>query len=935
MAIKRIIIRLSLGHFHINVTLLLLREEYFMKKGISKVVSALLAVSLATTGIITTQLVTSTSVVMAASPISIVASNGWNESCYIEWAGGSSDYAGYNAYVKASDASSWTQLDDELIRQYSDRWRADAVGLAAGSYDMKVVPYTSAGEVTADAITSEGLTVNSYDRSGFSFSSESTLKTGSGAYNEDGTLKSNAIVVYVTPDTAKTVQASITTGKTAEVLTGFQSIVAGLEKGLETRPVDIRIVGTITADDMDSFGSSSEGLQVKGKKSYSNLQLTIEGIGEDAAIKGFGILLRNTGNVELRNFAVLNAMDDCISIDTDNTNLWVHNLDLFYGQKGSAADQVKGDGTIDVKADSKYVTVSYNHLYDSGKSSLCGMKSESGPNYITYHHNWFDHSDSRHPRIRTMSVHVYNNYYDGNAKYGVGVTLGASAFVENNYFRNCKHPMLASMQGSDIMEDDKGVANFKGSGTFSKESGGIIKAYNNIVIGSDSDKFNGGVEPVYYDATATGTNGKATQFDAYLATTRSEKVPSSVVTVSGGSSYDNFDTSVDLGVDESSITPVENVPAVVTASAGRMNGGDIDWTFTSDDDTNYTVDAALQEAINNYTSSIVSFGGSTNGEVVTTGATTTTTTEVTTETTTAKVETTTETTTVKTTPVELSEPVTSEASGTNYVSYDSAKDTYTLYDTSADTTSLKLPIATEAITSGTVVISGTASLSVAAGKWAFLQVRGTNAEGKEGEIVALATDASKNITLRADGTNYASSSDSVAADKSYAYEFTIDLDNKTATLSVDGKTYTQAFTGTSITGIYAVTASTASRNVTISTPSVGIVDDTAVETTTEVTTTTTEVTTTTTTETATEDTTAAPVENPVYGDADASGAVEVQDAAALLQKVLKNTKTALETVRDDFMTYLDVDGDGKLTSADVAHVLQKALDSSYKFPVEK
>ena len=87
---------------------------------------------------------------------------------------------------------------------------------------------------------------------------------------------------------------------------------------------------------------------------------------------------------------------------------------------------------MDLKNDSQYITISYNHFWDSGKMSLCGMKSETGENFITYHHNWFDHSDSRHPRIRTMSVHVYNNYYDGNSKYGVGVTMGASDFVESN-----------------------------------------------------------------------------------------------------------------------------------------------------------------------------------------------------------------------------------------------------------------------------------------------------------------------------------------------------------------------------------------------------------------------------------------------------------------------------------------------------------------------
>ena len=140
--------------------------------------------------------------------------------------------------------------------------------------------------------------------------------------------------------------------------------------------------------------------------------MTFEGVGEDASISGFGFLLRNAGNVEMRNLSILNFMDDGISLDTANCNVWIHNVDLYYGKVGGDADQAKGDGSIDIKGNSQYITVSYVHFYDSGKCSLCGMKSESGPNYITYHHNWFDHSDSRHARVRTMSVHMYNNYYD-------------------------------------------------------------------------------------------------------------------------------------------------------------------------------------------------------------------------------------------------------------------------------------------------------------------------------------------------------------------------------------------------------------------------------------------------------------------------------------------------------------------------------------------
>ena len=69
---------------------------------------------------------------------------------------------------------------------------------------------------------------------------------------------------------------------------------------------------------------------------------------------------------------------------------------------------------------------------------------------------------------------MYNNYYDGNAKYGAGSTMGSSLFVQNNYFRNCKNPMLSSNQGTDAL----------GEGTFSGENGGIIKASGNVIVGA-------------------------------------------------------------------------------------------------------------------------------------------------------------------------------------------------------------------------------------------------------------------------------------------------------------------------------------------------------------------------------------------------------------------------------------------------------------------
>jgi pectate lyase len=287
---------------------------------------------------------------------------------------------------------------------------------------------------------------------------------------------------------------------------------------------------------------------------------------------------------------------------------------VFYGQKGSAADQAKGDGSIDIKSDSKYITVSYCHFWDSGKSSLCGMKSESGPNYISYDHNWFDHSDSRHPRIRTMTVHVWNNYFDGNSKYGVGAAMNSNAFVEGNYFRNCKFPMLTSLQGNDVYAGTNTYN--EDHGTFSGEQGGVIKSFGNVITGSQSSYWAYGATNILCKGTTktASSMGINTQihFDAYEATSRNETVPSNVKAL-GGRTYDNFDTNSSLMY---SYTPdaAADVPAKVVGyyGAGRLNHGDFKWTFSNSEDTNSEVIYGLRTAINNYTSTLVGIYGDAN-----------------------------------------------------------------------------------------------------------------------------------------------------------------------------------------------------------------------------------------------------------------------------------------------------------------------------------
>ena len=510
--------------------------------------------------------------------IQITEAKGWQESAYLKWApfeGASS----YNVYVGDK------KIDAQLIRQYASYYRADVLGLKAGTYSVKVVPVNAEGTEIAGENTASNLVVKSYSREGFAH----FKYDGVGAYNNDGTLKAGAKVLYITAKTAKTVSTTVNTGN-SETITGLQSIIDAYSKGKDKTPIAFRIIGKVNLSDLDHISSSAEGLQIKG----AEMNMTFEGVGDDATVYGFGFLLRDAISVEFRNFAIMRCLDDALSLDTDNSHVWIHNMDLFYGKKGGAADQAKGDGTVDIKGDSKYITVAYNRFWDNGKASMCGMKSETGPNYITYHHNWFDHSDSRMARIRTMSVHMYNNYYQHNDVYGVGATSGSSVFMESNYFDATKRPIMSSLQGTDA----------KGDGTFSGEKGGLIKAYGNV-FANKPENFS------YIPYSESNTS-----FDAYEVSDPSQQVPSSVKTLVGGTSYDNFDTNSSL-MYAYAADKAADVPSIVEGfyGAGRLNHGDIDFVIPAETvvtNGHQQPWPALASILDAYTSGVVKVFGESN-----------------------------------------------------------------------------------------------------------------------------------------------------------------------------------------------------------------------------------------------------------------------------------------------------------------------------------
>ncbi|BCL17045.1 pectate lyase family protein [Micromonospora sagamiensis] len=209
-------------------------------------------------------------------------------------------------------------------------------------------------------------------------------------------------------------------GPTVTVTTAAQLASAAGQAG----PLVIRVSGRIQVSDM---------ITVVANKS-------IIGVGTTAEITGGGLQLGSTtrpgNNVIIRNITFTDAEDDSISVTNKAHHVWIDHNDLSDGY----------DGLLDIKRESDFVTVSWNRFHQHSKASLVGHSdtypADRGKLRVTYHHNFFDGTDQRHPRVRFAEpVHVYNNYYRNNALYGIASTEDAGLMVEGNYFENVAHPI--------------------------------------------------------------------------------------------------------------------------------------------------------------------------------------------------------------------------------------------------------------------------------------------------------------------------------------------------------------------------------------------------------------------------------------------------------------------------------------------------------------
>jgi pectate lyase len=155
-----------------------------------------------------------------------------------------------------------------------------------------------------------------------------------------------------------------------------------------------------------------------------------------------GLEMNRRQNIIVRNITFADGTDDTFKINQNTHHVWVDHCDFTRA----------ADGLFDITRQSSFITISWNKFYEHSKTMLIGhsdsASDDTGYLKTTVHHNWFNGTEQRHPRVRFGEVHVFNNYFLSNALYGVASTMEADVVVEGNFFEGVEFPIYVGYDES-------------------------------------------------------------------------------------------------------------------------------------------------------------------------------------------------------------------------------------------------------------------------------------------------------------------------------------------------------------------------------------------------------------------------------------------------------------------------------------------------------
>lgn len=233
-------------------------------------------------------------------------------------------------------------------------------------------------------------------------------------------------------------------GTTVRATTGTQIHQALCGRAATSTPITIQVEGTITVGNTAKVSGAgcNTAAGVIELKGISNV--TLVGVGGGAVFDQIGIHIRQSSNIVVQNVTVQNVKKsgsptsnggDAIGMESDVHNVWVDHATLI----ASGGESEGFDALFDMKDNTRYVTLSYSILRNSGRGGLVGSGDSdlaNGP--VTFHHNRYENIDSRTPLLRGATAHIYDNYYVGLHESGINPRAGGKAKVDNNYFKDSK-----------------------------------------------------------------------------------------------------------------------------------------------------------------------------------------------------------------------------------------------------------------------------------------------------------------------------------------------------------------------------------------------------------------------------------------------------------------------------------------------------------------
>ncbi|WP_196160730.1 pectate trisaccharide-lyase [Reinekea sp. G2M2-21] len=235
-------------------------------------------------------------------------------------------------------------------------------------------------------------------------------------------------------------------GQVVYATSGTEIHAAICNRASNDTPIIIHVAGTINhGNTFKQTGSCNTADGVIELKDINNV--SIIGVGSGVLFDELGIHIRNSSNIILQNLHVRNVKKsgsptsnggDAIGMESDVSNVWVDHVTLE--AQGGESDGY--DALFDMKAGTKYVTLSYSILRNSGRGGLVGSSdSDTNNGPVTFHHNLYQNIDSRLPLLRGATAHAYNNFYEGINKSGMNPRIGGQIKAEHNVFKDSKDPI--------------------------------------------------------------------------------------------------------------------------------------------------------------------------------------------------------------------------------------------------------------------------------------------------------------------------------------------------------------------------------------------------------------------------------------------------------------------------------------------------------------